>query len=205
MQSYLYIHKERIRAIYSQFTNGIRTKTSTENSSSVEGSATGSIFSFFKSSVKGSKGGKTIVESVDTPANMLVELVKAGSESGFTKKLIDPGDWDKIEQGDLVVFRGKMEFDSYGKSKIELWNSFNYDTGEWNERHDLRFTGTIAGKNSEIAFSSGHVTGPSQITVLCHSDFDQLEGLAVVIGSPNKLPVMFQPLAFGNGFLKDIG
>lgn len=202
MQSYLYIHEERIKSIYAQYANGLQTKKSSEKAESLEGGVTGGFFSFLKSSAKGSKSGKSVVETVDTPVNMVADLIKIVPETGFTKSLVAPEDWQFITQGSLVVFRGDLEFDSFGLSKGELWDASYDEIGKREVRHDLRLKGNIAGKLAEVAFSSNYVTGPSQFTVLCHAMFDHLEGLAVVIGDPNKEPVMLQPLAFGNGFIE---
>lgn len=200
MQSYLYLHAERIKGIYTQFANGISIKKSVENSNSVEASASGNFLTFLSSSLKGAKGKKTTSETVDLPENMVSKLIEA-HDSQFTRRLVNAEDWTDIKQGSLIAFRGQLDFDSYGLSKEELWEASHDKIGERKVAHDLRLHGQIGGRSVEIPFSSNYINGPSQFTVLCHAMFDELEGLAIVMSSPNKEPVILQALAFGNGFI----
>lgn len=201
MQSYLYRNDERIKSIYAQIIQGIVAKKTVEKSETLEGSISGGILSLLTSSLKGAKGGKTTTETLTAPENMVTALVKIIPETGPTKRLVEPVHWAAIAQGDLVVFRGELEFDSYGLTKDALWKASYEDIGQRKTRHDLRLKGLLAGRMAEIPFSSNWVTGPSQFTVLCHAMFEFLEGLAIVVNCPNANPVLMQPLAFGNGFV----
>jgi len=201
MQSYLYRNEDRIKSVYSQLTDGLISKTSAEESSSVEAGLGVSILSFLTPSLKGARGGKKTTEKMMVPENMVATLVKIIPETGMTKQIAAVDDWDHVSTGDLVAFRGELEFDSFGHTKAELWKASYEDPGQRKIRHDLRLKGTIAGRYVEIPFSSNWVTGPSQFTMLCHAMFDCLEGLAIVMTDPGSVPVMLQPLAFGNGFI----
>ncbi len=203
MQSYLYIHPERIKGIYTQMVDGVVSKHTSEKSKGAEANVEGGFWSIFKTSVKGNKGSKVTVEKTTEPENMVAQLVQIVPETGWTRMLVEPDDWDFIAKGNLVAFRGKLEFDSYGLSKNELWDASYDKLGERNIRHDLRLKGPIGGRLVEIPFSSNWITGPSQFTVLCHAMFEYLEGLAVVLNQPDGNLVMMQPLAFGNGFVTD--
>ncbi len=200
MQSYLYLHAERIKGIYTQLSHGMPVKKSVEKSNSVEGSASGSFLTFLSSSLRGAKGNKIITETIDLPENMVSRLIETHDDQ-FTKRLVDTEDWTTVKQGSLIAFRGNLDFDSYGLSKEELWKASYDKIGERKVSHDLRLHGQIGDRLVEIPFSSNYIAGASQFTVLCHAMFDQLEGLAVVMSSPNKEPVILQPLAFGNGFI----
>jgi hypothetical protein len=202
MQSYLYRNEDRIKSVYAQLADGLVSKTSAEESSSVEAGLGASLLSILTSSLKGTRGAKKTTEKIIAPENMVAALVKIIPETGKTRQLAVPDDWNYVTKGDLVVFRGELKFDSFGRTKEELWDASYEDLGQRKIRHDLRLKGHLAGRYVEIPFSSNWVTGPSQFTMLCHAMFDCLEGLAIVMTDPGNEPVMLQPLAFGNGFIQ---
>ncbi len=200
MQSYLYRNDERIKSVFSQFMKELPTKKSSEKSKGAEGSISGGFLEFFKASTKGSLGKKTITESIETPENMISALINIDPVKKFISQISVNSDWNTVNQGDLIIFRGDLEFDSYGLTKEQLWDATYDDIGNREIRHDLRLKGKIADKKVEMPFSSNHVTGTSQFTVLCHATFDKMEGIAIIIGSTRSESIMLQPLAFGNGF-----
>lgn len=201
MQSYLYRNDERIKSVFSQFMKELPIKKSSEKYKGAEGSVSGGFLKFFKASTKGSLGKKTITESVETPENMISTLINIDPAKKFISQISVNSDWNTVNQGDLIIFSGDLEFDSYGLTKEQLWDASYDDIGNRKIRHDLRLKGKIADRKVEIPFSSNHVTGPSQFTVLCHAMFDKMEGVAIIIGSTSSESIMLQPLAFGNGFL----
>lgn len=203
MQSYLYRNNERIKSVFSQYLKELPTKKSSEKNRAIDASISGNFLSFFKASTKGTSGKKTVVESIETVENMIATLLNDNSKNGFITQISNQTDWEKIKQGDLIVFKGDMKFDSFGLTKEELWEASYDEIGERKIRHDLRLKGKVINKIVEIPFSSKYVTGPSQFTVLCHAMFDHLDCIAIVIGSPQKEPIMMQPLAFGNGFYNE--
>lgn len=204
MQSYLYIHKERTKGIYTQMVEGIVAKKISEKSASFEAIVEGGIWAFLKGKVKGKKGGKIIIEKLTEPENMVADLVRIVPETGWTKLLVGPADWDFISKGDLVVFQGNLEIDSYSLSKGELREELYAKRGEMEARYDLMLKGQIGGKVVEIPFSLNWITGPSQFSMLCHSRIKYLEGLAVIYSRPDTTPVLMQPLAFGDGFVQQM-
>jgi hypothetical protein len=201
MQSYLYLHPDRIKGIYTQFTNGLTTKQTEEKSRAAEGSISAKFFSFFNTQVRGTQTKVSAIETIEIAENMVSHLVNKQISGDFTKQLVDQCDWDGIVQGTLIAFKGKLDFDSYGLSKEELWEASCDEPGERKIRHDLRLHGTIGDQSVEIPFSSNYIAGASQFTVLCHATFASLEGLGIVMSDPDREPVIIQPLAFGNGFV----
>ncbi|MDD2729871.1 hypothetical protein [Malikia sp.] len=205
MQSYLYLNENRIKSVFSQLTDGLVTKTNVESSKSVEAGIGASLLGMLTPSLKATKAGKQSTEKVMAPENMVAHLIKIIPKTGKAKLLTTQEDWRSVYKGDLVVFHGELEFDSFGHTKQELWDASCEELGQRKLRHDLRLKGQIGGKYVEIPFSSNWVTGPSQFTMLCHAEFDSLEGLAIVMTDPESKPVMLQPLAFGNCFIAPDG
>ncbi|MES2555776.1 MAG: hypothetical protein V4604_06485 [Bacteroidota bacterium] len=201
MQSYLYLHPDRIKGIYTQFTHGLTTKQTEEKSHSSEGGISAKFFSFFDTQVKGTQSKKLAIETIEIAENMVSHLVDKQLSGDFTKQLIDQSDWNGVVQGTLIAFKGNLDFDSYGLTKEQLWQASHEEIGERTIRHDLRLHGTIGDISVEIPFSSNYIAGASQFTVLCHAMFASLEGLGVVMSDPTKQPIIIQPLAFGNGFV----
>jgi hypothetical protein len=104
--------------------------------------------------------------------------------------------------GTLVVFKGVLNFDSFGLSKEQLWSASYDKPGERSVNHDLRLTGSIGKRLVLIPFSSNWVLGPTNFTILCHAMFESIEGVAVIASSLKADRVTMQPLAFDiHGFI----
>ncbi|MCP4271781.1 MAG: hypothetical protein GY781_07410 [Gammaproteobacteria bacterium] len=193
MQSYLYKNEDRIREVYAQYAGGLPVKKIVEKHQAAEGGIAGGIPGIFKPTLKGTKGHKSVVETIDTPENMVAVLIGTAKNEGFTKQIMD---WNLIVAGDLIVFDIRINVKISRLGNREVPASYNGEV-----LSDLRLAGLINNREVEIIFSTEHFTGWSQVNMILERPITSIQGLAVVMNKTENEPVIFQPLAFGNGFL----
>lgn len=202
MLSFLYLQTDRLKGIYAQRTETLRTRLTREASAA---SDAGVEFGAGGPKVIGklSQSEKLTSEETTTPEQMVVKLLQPVAESSFVQLIDQSEDWGFVSAGSLVTFQTKLNFCGYGASVEQIWRQFCDRPSEKLTRNDLYLSGELAGKNVEMPFRSDWFTGPNAFVFLCRGTSSYIECLAVVMGTVDSSPVMLQPVAFGYGFVSN--
>ena len=204
MLSFLYLQTDRLRGIFAQRTEALQTKTTREISSGV-GADLGAKWFGLEAAAKGQRGSKAVTEEVTTPEQMVASLLQPDPEGSFVQLVRAAEDWPLVSAGRLVLFQTKLTFGAYGATREEIWRQFCQSPTDRLVRNDLWLQGSLAEREVEIPFRSKWFTGPNAFAFLCRGEASYLEGLAVVMGTLDSSPVMFQPVALGYGLTAEAG
>ena len=201
MLTLIYLQAERVRSVFAQTSEMMLTKQVQEHSGGGEAGLEAGVFGL-KATGKGSRTSKTITESALTSEQMLSKLLAQVPETSVTVFVEGKGGWDTVEPGSLLLLAGTFSLECYGSTREELWKSFCANPAEKLVRNDLYLRGNVAERDVEIAFRSEWFTGPNALPFLCRPTLLTLEVLALAFALPDDGPAMLQPVAFGQGLVR---